>query len=70
MEKIMTNVICRCGNLFPAARARLGYTTCLPCGDKQAHAVTFCTVPMNKSNYVVITNRQELKMLNPKRTGE
>lgn len=66
----MTNVICRCGNLFPAARARLGYTTCLPCGDKQAHAVTFCTVPMNKSNYVVITNRQELKMLNPKRTGE
>lgn len=66
----MTKVICGCGNLFPAARARLGYTTCLPCGDKQAHAVTFCTVPMNKSNYVVITNRQELKMLNPKRTGE
>jgi hypothetical protein len=66
----MTQVICRCGNLFPAARARLGYNTCLPCGDKQAHMVQFCTVPMNKSNYVVVSNHEELKMLNPKRTGE
>jgi hypothetical protein len=33
----MTQVICKCGNLFPAARSRLGYTTCLSCGDKQAH---------------------------------
>ena len=66
----MTKVICGCGNLFPAARARLGYTTCLPCGDKQAHAVTFCSVPLSKSNYILVTNREELKQLNPKRTGE
>jgi hypothetical protein len=66
----MTQVICKCGNLYPAARARLGYTTCLPCGDRQARMVTFCTVPMNKSNYVVISNPAELKQLNPKRTGE
>ena len=66
----MTQVICKCGNLFPAARWRLGYTTCLPCGDKQARAVTFCTVPMNKSNYVVVSNTAELKMLNPTRVGE
>lgn len=66
----MTKVICTCGNLFPAARARLGYTTCLPCGDKQARAVTFCTAPLSKSNYVVITNMEELKQLNPKRVGE
>ena len=66
----MTQVICKCGNLFPAARWRLGYTTCLPCGDKQARAVTFCTVPMNKSNYVVVSNTAELKMLYPKRVGE
>jgi len=66
----MTQVICKCGNLFPAARWRLGYTTCLPCGDKQARAVTFCTVPMNKSNYVVVSNAAELKMLIPKRVGE
>ena len=66
----MTQVICKCGNLFPAARWRLGYTTCLPCGDKQARAVTFCSAPLSKSNYVLITNAAELKMLNPKRVGE
>ena len=66
----MTKVICKCGNLFPAARSRLGYTTCLSCGDKQAHAVTYCTAPLNKSNYMLITNAAELKMLNPKRVGE
>lgn len=67
----MTQVVCRrCGDLYPAARARLGYDVCLDCGDKQAKMVTFCTVPMNKSNYVVISNRAELTMLNPKRTGE
>lgn len=66
----MTQVICKCGNLFPAARAKLGYTTCLPCGDKQARAMHFCVVPMNKSNYVVVSNPAELSMLNPKRVGE
>lgn len=67
----MTEVICRrCGDLYPAARARLGYDVCLPCGDRRAHMVSWATVPLNKSNYVVITNRAELAMLNPKRTGE
>jgi hypothetical protein len=60
----------RCGDTYPRRRKDLGYTTCLPCGDKQAHMVQFCTVPMNKSNYVVVSNHEELKMLNPKRTGE
>lgn len=66
----MTKVVCECGELFPAARARLGYTTCLSCGDRQARAVTFCTVPMSKSNYVVVSNPAELRMLNPKKVGE
>ena len=70
MNEGATQVVCRkCGDLYPPARARLGYNTCLPCGDKQARLVTFCTVPMNKSNYVVISNHEELKMLNPKVTG-
>jgi len=66
----MTEVICKCGNRFPAARARLGYTTCLSCGDRQARTLQFCVVPMNKSNYVVVSNPAELTMLNPKRVGE
>ena len=62
--------LCKCGELFSAARARLGYRTCLDCGDKAARAVSFCVVPMNKSNYVVVSNPEELKQLNPKRLGE
>ena len=61
-----------CGDDFPAARAALGYRTCLSCGDKQAveqnkHRVT---APLNKSNYILITNLTDLKGLNPKRVGE
>lgn len=67
----MTQVICRrCGDLYPAARARLGYDVCLPCGDKRAQMVSWAVVPMNKSNYVVVSNPAELTMLNPKRVGE
>ena len=63
-------VLCRdCYDPFSVARFRLGYTTCMPCGDLKAHAVTYCTAPINKSNYMLITNHEELKQLNPKRTS-
>ena len=65
----MTQVLCRdCYTPFAVERFRLGYHTCLACGDKQAHAVTYCSAPINKSNYMLITNRAELAQLNPKRT--
>ena len=65
----MTQVLCKdCYTPFAVERFRLGYTTCLACGDKQAHAVTYCTAPINKSNYMLITNVTELAQLNPKRT--
>jgi ribosomal protein L37AE/L43A len=59
-----------CGDDYPTARRALGYHTCLPCGDTAARAVRHCVVPMNKSNYTVITNQAELAWLNPKRTGD
>lgn len=59
-----------CGDDFPAARHALGYTTCLPCGDYQARRVQYVTAPLNKSNYVLISNLNDLKQLNPKRIGE
>jgi hypothetical protein len=52
----------------PPARARLGYRTCLSCGDKQARAVRHTIAPMNKSNYMLFTDPELLKQLNPKRT--
>jgi ribosomal protein L37AE/L43A len=66
----MTQVLCReCHDPFPVERFRLGYHTCLECGDYQARQVTYCSAPINKSNYMLITNRAELAQLNPKRTA-
>lgn len=62
---------CReCGDCIPERRVSLGYLTCLACGEEQARKVKHTIVPMNKSNYTVITNRAELAQLNPKRTGQ
>ena len=65
----MTQVLCKdCYTPFSVERFRLGYTVCLDCGDKHSRAVTYCTAPINKSNYMLITNVTELAQLNPKRT--
>jgi hypothetical protein len=58
-----------CEETYSERRALLGYNTCLSCGDFAARQVQWCTAPLNKSNYVVITNKAELTMLNPKRTS-
>lgn len=65
----MANCI-SCGDTFPPRRFDLGYNTCLSCGDFSARATRWTVVPMNKSNYVLVTNLDELKQLNPKRVGE
>jgi hypothetical protein len=57
-----------CGDYYTDRRLDLGYRTCLGCGDVEARAMTFCTAPLNKSNYVLISNVEDLKGLNPKRS--
>jgi hypothetical protein len=44
--------------------------TCKPCGNKLAilKAAQYTVVPMNKSNYMLVTDMTMLKQLNPKRT--
>jgi hypothetical protein len=42
--------------------------TCPQCGDKVARQVKHCVVNMNKVAYMVVTDREILKQLNPKRT--
>ena len=61
---------CDCGEAINPRRAALGYTTCLDCGDKEARGVRHCVAPLNKSNYVLISNPADLRGLNPKRVGE
>ncbi len=59
-----------CGDLFPKERADIGYVTCPQCGDNIAkqERLAWCVVPMNKSNYMLVTDTETLKQLNPKRT--
>lgn len=49
-------------------RAKLGYMTCMKCGEQIAKQRKHTIVPMNKSNYIPVTNYEILKQLNPKRT--
>lgn len=65
----MPNNCRECGDHINPRRAALGYTTCLVCGDKQARQTRWCTAPINKSNYMLITNHAELAQLNPKKVG-
>jgi len=57
-----------CGDTYDEERFRIGYAICCPCGDGLARKVQHTIAPINKSNYMLISNREELKQLNPKRT--
>ena len=60
------NLCVKCGDHVLQARYRLGYTTCLKCGEVIAKETKHTIAPMHKSNYMVITNREDLKGLNNK----
>jgi len=59
-----------CGEPYELERMHLGYAVCLPCGNEIAEekAKHYTIAPLNKSNYVLITDLDLLKQLNPKRT--
>lgn len=63
-------LICTCcyAERVPPMRSRLGYKTCLTCGEAAAKTVKHTIAPMNKSNYFHISDLNILKQLNPKRT--
>lgn len=63
-------MICSCGEPIDPRRSALGYHLCPVCGDREARRVNSkrCVVPLNKSNYMLVTNYAELSQLNPKRT--
>jgi len=50
----------------PYQRWKLGFSTCLPCGEEQAKAVKHTVAPLHKSNYMLFTNRQDLVGINNK----
>jgi ribosomal protein L37AE/L43A len=52
-------------NVHPK-RVALGYDTCLSCGEVEARNRKFTVVPMHKSNYIVVSNKEDLKGINNK----
>lgn len=58
----------RCDEPYAPARAALGYTVCLKCGDRQAvQARQHWTIaPLHKSNYQLITDPTLLAGINVK----
>lgn len=62
------NLICTTcyAERVPPARARLGYKTCMSCGDAAAKRVKHTIAPMHKSNYMLFTNMEDLKGINNK----
>jgi uncharacterized protein (DUF983 family) len=60
------NLCVKCGDHVLHGRWRLGYTTCLRCGEDIARQRKHTIAPMHKSNYMVITNHADLKGLNNK----
>lgn len=49
-------------------RVKLGYMTCMKCGETIAKQKKHTIAPINKSNYMFISDPEILKQLNPKRT--
>lgn len=57
---------CKCGDDIDPRRAALGYTTCLKCGEREAKLRKFTIVPMHKSNYIPVFNKESLQGINNK----
>ena len=58
----------QCGDDIDPRRVALGYGLCLMCGEEAAREerTHWTIVPMHKSNYVLLTDRNDLKGINNK----
>lgn len=65
-----TRYLCpECGGCVDHRRVKLGYRTCLECGEINARQQKHCIVPMPKSNYIVVTDKELLIGLNTSHKG-
>lgn len=56
-----------CGEEFSPKRAALGYSLCLPCGDKSARSerAAWCVAPVaHKQGATLVTDKSQLRGLN------
>lgn len=67
MSKIKSSCQCwGCGEDIDNRRWERGYRTCLECGEAEARKVKHTVAPLHKSNYIMVTNHEDLKGLNNK----
>jgi hypothetical protein len=58
---------CRlCGSQIDPPKRRLISSLCMPCGEVEARKVKHCVVPLHKSNYIVVSDRDLLTGVNQK----
>jgi ribosomal protein L37AE/L43A len=55
-----------CGDFVASERWALGKYSCMSCGEEIARRTRHTVAPMHKSNYMLITNREDLIGLNNK----
>ena len=55
-----------CGAHVSSKRVALGFQVCLDCGERDARKRKHTVVPMHKSNYTVVSNKEDLKGINNK----
>jgi len=57
-----------CGSFVSRERWDLGRKTCLACGEAEAKKdrLSWCVVPMHKSNYFLCTDKTDLQGINNK----
>jgi ribosomal protein L37AE/L43A len=67
MMHIQSNQPCRnCGDDIDLRRWAIGFKFCMPCGEALARQVKHTIAPMHKSNYLLVSNPEDLKGLNNK----
>jgi hypothetical protein len=71
MTDTQSGVLCQSCNQrrINPHRYDIGYTTCMPCGEKAAKKRKHTIVPMPKSNYIVVTDMSLLRGLNSSHKG-
>jgi predicted RNA-binding Zn-ribbon protein involved in translation (DUF1610 family) len=63
----MTSPFCTlCGSQIDPPKRRLISSLCMSCGEVEARKVKHCVVPLHKSNYIVVSDRDLLTGVNQK----
>ena len=64
--KTKRDLCVRCDEAVDARRWALGIHLCMRCGEEQAKRRVRCVVPLHKSNYILVTDLEDLKGINNK----